>query len=178
MIKILDIDRLLVQQRISAFQQHQRIMEMMVTYNYKDDRIHWTWKMWFFNTWKINWQYLIELSTGLFICRQNFWTTYIYGCRTCTIFILKEFHWFVHPDYKIRLRIWKQTRLQFFDSKCTAGLHLPVLDNNLRTDKCKIHFRFSMCKWCKIIKEMNCWNMAENRFKWQCNIIISILSLR
>ena len=38
-INIRDIDRLLAQQRISAFLQHQRIMEMMVTYNYKDDRI-------------------------------------------------------------------------------------------------------------------------------------------
>ena len=38
-IRIRDIDRLLAQQRISAFLQHQRIMEMMVTYNYKDDRI-------------------------------------------------------------------------------------------------------------------------------------------
>ena len=39
-IRIRDIDRLLAQQRISAFLQHQRIMEMMVIYNYKDDRIH------------------------------------------------------------------------------------------------------------------------------------------
>ena len=38
-IRIRDIDRLLAQQRISAFLQHRRIMEMMVTYNYKDDRI-------------------------------------------------------------------------------------------------------------------------------------------